>query len=85
MAQKAFQAYASGCTVTARSARKAAQLFFGTYPNKRKCNVTEGAVDGVFFCVTYGRKSDGEWPQSFRDVTKKSVDALPDVDFPLTD
>lgn len=83
MPYKAFQAYASGAgTATAQSARKAAQKFFATFPGKRKCTVTEGTVDGIFFTVVYGRASDGEWPQRFADVTKKTVDTLPDVDFP---
>jgi hypothetical protein len=82
MKQKAFQAYANGCTVTASSARKAAQKFFETFKGKRKCNVTEGTVDGPFFTVVYGRASDGEWPQRFTDVTKKTIETLPDVDFP---
>jgi len=83
MSQKAFQAYANDCSASALSAKKAAQKFFTNFPSKRKCNVTEGVVDGNFFTVTYGRKSDGEWPQSFRNVTKKTLQELPDVDFPM--
>jgi hypothetical protein len=82
MKQKAFQAHASGCTVTASSARKAAQAFFEKFPNKRKCSIIEGTIDGLFFTVVYGRQSEGQWPQSFKDVTKKTMGELPDVDFP---
>ena len=84
MSQKAFQAYRDGGTVTASSARKAAAEFFKRFPSKRKCNVMEGSIDGQFFTVFYGRTSEGDWPQSYRDVTKKTMIELPDVDFPQT-
>lgn len=74
----AFQAYGNGSTVTRGTARGAAEAFFKENPTKRKCNVIEGEVNGNFFTVTYGRKSDGQWPQSFKDVTKKQVQDLPD-------
>jgi hypothetical protein len=74
---KAFQAHASGATATAETPRAAAEKFFTTYPTRRKCNVIEGTVDGPFFTIKYGRKSAGEWPQSWKDITKKTVDTLP--------
>lgn len=77
---KAFQAYSTGgFKATAETARKAADKFFADFPTKRKCNVIEGKVDGHFFTVTYGQRSKGEWPMSFKDVTKKTVSTLPDV------
>ena len=81
---KAFQAHATGATVTALTARAAARKFFERFPTRRKCNVIEGTVDGPFFSIRYGRKSAGEWPQSWRDVTKKTVETLPDVAIALT-
>ena len=76
---KAFQAYATtGFSVTAPTARQAARLFFERFPTKRKCNVIEGVADDYFFTVTYGRRSDGNWPESFKDVTKKTALGLPD-------
>lgn len=75
---KAYRAYAEGCGVTESTPRRAAAKFFETFPNKRKCNVIEGEADGHFFTVKYGRPSVGEWPQSWKEVTKKQVDTLPD-------
>jgi hypothetical protein len=76
---KQFQAYASGVYgVVADSPKAAALLFFETYPTKRKCNLIEGIKDGHFFSVTYGRASDGNWPQSFKDITKKGAALLPE-------
>ena len=75
---KAFQAYATGCTVVSTESPKAAAIeFFSKNPTKRKCNVTQGALEGHFFVVKYGRVSEGEWPQSFKDVTRKTMMALP--------
>ena len=74
---KEFQAYAKGNTVTAPTPRAAALAFFERFPDKRKCNIIEGKTDGHFFTVTYGRASEGQWPQSFKDVTKKTATALP--------
>lgn len=74
---KAYQAHANGCTVTRDTPRAAAISFFETFPNKRKCNVVEGKTDGNFFVVSYGRPSLGQWPSSWRDVTKKTADTLP--------
>ena len=76
---KAYQAYAAGgFRVTAETAKRAAKLFFDTYPNKRKCNVVQGEVDGRFFIVSYGRDSEGKCPASFKNVSKKSMDSLPE-------
>lgn len=75
---KAYQAYASNCTATAETPRAAAIKFFADFPNKRKCNITEGETDGRFFTVRYGRKSEGDWPQSWKDITKKTANTLPE-------
>jgi hypothetical protein len=80
---KAFRAYAKGQSVTALTARAAAGKFFRTYPARRKCNVTEGEIDGAFF-VTKFTIGKGERPQSWSDVTKKTVETLPDVAICLT-
>jgi len=74
---KAFKAYADGANNTAATPREAAAKFFEQNPKRRKCNVIEGTVDGPFFTVKYGRKSLGEWPQSWKDITKKTVETLP--------
>jgi transposase len=74
---KAFQAYASGCTATATTARQAAEKFFSFYPNKRKCSVIEGHLENGFFAVAYGRASEGKWPFSACNVTKKLAQTLP--------
>lgn len=85
MTQKAFGATANGAAiVTASSARKAAEQFFERFPDRHKCTVTEGVEDGLFFTITYGRSSTGEYPQSYKDVTKKTLATLPDVDYPVT-
>lgn len=73
---KAFQAYANQNRATAATPREAAAKFFTDFPTKRKCDVTEGTLDGNFFTVTYNRS---KMPLSFKDVTKKKVGDLPDV------
>lgn len=80
--EKTFQAYAKGKAITyGASPREAAEKFFIANPTARKCNVLEGETEytsGVpFFVVKYGRASEGEWPQSFKDVTKKTMGELP--------
>jgi peptide methionine sulfoxide reductase MsrB len=75
---KAYQAYANGFRVTKETPRQAAIAFFEAYPNKRKCSIIEGTVDGNFFTVRYGRKSTCEWPSSWKDITKKTMVDLPD-------
>lgn len=75
---KAYQAYASGgFSRTAETPYQAAQAFFEAFPNKRKCDILEGTKDGHFFTVAFGRKSTGDWPQSWKDVTKKTMADLP--------
>ena len=72
---KAYQAYAAGgFCVTRSSARLAAVAFFEGFPTKRKCNVSEGVVDGDFFYVTY---KAGATPERWVDVTKKTLHTLP--------
>lgn len=66
-----FQAYAKGHkTVYGDTPRLAQGSFFLVNPKARKCNITEGDVDGGFFVVSY---SPGKWPRSFKDVTRKTV------------
>jgi hypothetical protein len=81
---KAFRAYADSkySCKTADTPKQAAEAFFAANPSARKCSVTEGRIEVTdgreFFVVVYGRASEGNWPQSFKDVTKKTMGALPD-------
>lgn len=78
---KAYQAYATGGTkVTKATPREAAIAFFEQNPGKRKCNVIQGEQDGHFFTVRYGRRSEGDWPTSWKDVTKKTAPTLPGLE-----
>ena len=72
----AFQAYASGDCCTRETAREAATEFFAQFPNRRKCNVTEGKIEGDFFVVALSSNPKVRG-RSFKDVTKKMVDTLP--------
>lgn len=77
---KAYQAYAKGgFTVTAENPRDAALLFFRKFPDKRKCNIIEGEHDGQFFTITYGPVSQGMWPRSYKDVTRKTIPNVSEV------
>ena len=77
---KAYQAFGvGGCTATAQTPRAAALKFFQRYPGKRKCSVTQGWEDGQFFTVIYGRTSEGDWPQHWKDITFKTAQSLPDT------
>lgn len=71
---KQYQASAKGDRKTADSPREAAKQFFSSFPSRRKCNIIEGKVDGHFFVVTYG----DPWPASWKDVTKKTIETLPE-------
>lgn len=73
----AFRASSKHGGVTASTPREAAQLHFEKFPQSRKCDVIQGTVDGHFFTVAYGRASLGQWPTSWKDVTKKNIDSLP--------
>ena len=75
---RAFQAYGAAGRATEPTARAAALAYFERFPNSRKCDVVQGETDGVFFTVTYGRASLGQWPESYKSVTKKSAATLPD-------
>jgi len=75
---KAYRAYATGCGVTESNPRAAAAKFFTTFPTKRKCTVVQGEIDNGFFVVKYGRQSTGNWPDQWKDVTKKQVETLPE-------
>lgn len=70
----AFQAYANGDTCTADTPRDAATAFFERFPNRRKCNLIEGKINGSFFEVVYDPKA---WPKSYKNVTKKIIPTLP--------
>lgn len=75
---KQFRAYANGGAATiAETPKAAAVAFFAANPNKRKCDIVAGVKDGQFFTVSYGRASLGEWPESYKDVTKKTAQSLP--------
>lgn len=74
---KSYQAYHDRDSVIAETPRAAAAAFFDAYPRRRKCNIIEGVKDGYFFTVTYGRSSEGNWPLSLKDVTKKQIPTLP--------
>jgi hypothetical protein len=68
-----FQAYGNGSNQCADNPQQAAAAFFAQNPKARKCNIIEGKTDGHFFTVAYGRKSTGDWPRSYKDVTRKTV------------
>jgi hypothetical protein len=71
---KAYQAYAKGgFSVTAENPHDAAYKFFQEFPNKRKCNIIEGDHKDGFFTITYGPVSNGEWPKSYKDITRASL------------
>jgi hypothetical protein len=74
---KAFQAYASGARVTEPNARAAARKFFETYPTRRKCDIIEGEADEHRFTVRISLLA-GNKLQSWRDITKKQVETLPE-------
>lgn len=73
----AYRAYGKSGHVTHATPRAAALAYFDSFPASRKCNVVQGKVDGQFFTVTYGLASDGQWPTSYKDVTKKTAGDLP--------
>ena len=70
---KAFKAHGKAGHVTRETAKAAALAFFAEFPSSRKCNIIQGEIDGGFFFVTYVKSSNGEWPMSYKDVTKKTV------------
>ena len=75
----AYQAYGTGSErVTAPTPKAAAEAYFIAFPNKRKCDLIQGESKDGFFTVTFGRASEGKWPKSYKDVTKKTVATLPD-------
>lgn len=69
-----YQAYSKGAiSKIAENPRGAALAFFESNPNKRKCNIIEGKLEGGFFVVTYEMRKPGGMPRSYSDVTKKSA------------
>lgn len=75
----AFQAHGAAGSVVRPTAKEAAIAYFEAYPKSRKCSVIEGSFDGHFFTVRYGRASLGQWPQSYKDVTKANAATLGDA------
>lgn len=74
MTDKTFRAYAAAATSTYDpNPNAAARAFFERNPNKRKCSVTEGIIDGSAFVVAYSPEA---WPRRFKDVTKKMIGTL---------
>ena len=76
---KAYRASAAGCGATADTPKAAAEKFFTMFPTKRKCDIIEGQTDGRFFSVAFGRASTGEWPQQWKNITKKQIIELPEA------
>jgi hypothetical protein len=77
-AKNTFNAYGvNGSTsVYADSPRAAALAFFEANPARRKCNIVAGVIEGAFFTVSYGCASNGEWPESYRDVSRAQAESL---------
>lgn len=78
---RAFRAYAKNhSSKVAGTPKQAAEEFFAANPRARKCDVTEGQIEMTagreFFVTAYGREN---WPQSFKDVTKKTAASLVDA------
>jgi len=72
---RAYQAYGSdGSRVTASTPKAAALKFFENFRDKRKCNITEGDLDGNFFVVSFSRNRRQNW----KDVTEKTIHILPE-------
>jgi hypothetical protein len=78
MSNIGFKAYSKQGNMVAETPRKAAMKFFAAFPTARKCDVIQGKNEGDFFVVSYGRISEGNWPASYKDITKKTLDTLPD-------
>lgn len=71
-----FRAHATGVRSTyADTPRGAALKFFNAHPTKRKCDVVEGWGDGESFVIKFGNP----WPKSWKNITKKTADTLPDT------
>lgn len=61
-----------GANYVGSSPKEAAEGYFSKYPNKRKCDVHEGLIDGHFFTLVM-RKNSQRW----KDITKKTFSSLP--------
>lgn len=76
-----FSAYGKQGRVVADSPAQAARGYFERFPSSRKCTVVEGHIEGGFFVTSYGGGLSygyaSNWPQSFRDVTRKTLESLP--------
>lgn len=76
---KAFRAYAKNYTsIIAENPRKAAVDFFDSNPAARKCNITEGELDGDAFIVRLSVLS-AQRLQSWKDVRKSMTHILPNA------
>lgn len=71
---KVFQAYGTGDSVYGDTPQEAALSYFLANPRSRKCSVVQGTREGAFFTVAYGRASEGNWPESYRDITRKQAE-----------
>jgi hypothetical protein len=72
--KKAYRASGTrGAGVTRNTPRAAALAFFEQFPDRRQCNIVQGETDGDFFTVRYGRASTGEWPETWKNVTRKNM------------
>ena len=68
-----FRAYANNYASTIGSTpAEAAALFFEKNVKARKCDIVAGVHADGFFTVSYGRKSKGEWPESYNGVTRST-------------
>lgn len=73
MSIKSFRAVGIAGSVIREAASEAAIAYFETFPKSRKCDVTAGLKAGSFFTISYGRASAGEWPENYKNVTKKTA------------
>lgn len=78
--QLKFKAFSKHGYCIGESPRDAALKFFEKYPNARKCSIIQGKSDGYFFTVIYGKWSESEWPDYYKNVTRKTAIELPCTD-----
>lgn len=68
-----FKASGNAGSTFGKTAKEAALAYFEEYPKSRKCDVSEGIQDGIFFTIAYGI---GKKSPTIRDVTKKQAMAM---------
>jgi hypothetical protein len=79
--QKSFMASATGYAQRHRDTpREAALAFFEANPRARKCNVTEGELDGQFFSVRISTLAAGGSARRWVGVTRQAANTLPPND-----